>query len=353
MPRTNRTYTPDHKVIVDPPCGGGLPRFGPVSDHTSNPQFARMVPMLTRESWFLTGPTASGKSAVGVELAERINAEIVSMDSMALYRGMNIGTAKPTAQQRRSVPHHLIDAIEPHEEYSLAQYLDAAGRCAAEIAGRGCQVLFVGGTPLYLKGLLRGIFHGPPADWELRHQLAEDARHRGGQWLHAMLAEVDPIAAARLHPNDTRRLIRAIEVHKKTGRRISELQQQFEVGRPAADCRVFVLDWPKAELHARIERRVHEMFAAGLVDEVRRLLDGPRPLSKTARQAVGYREVIEHLAGRCELPETIELVQRHSRQLAKRQSTWFRSLSECRFMRVSDAVDAGEIARQIALREVP
>jgi tRNA dimethylallyltransferase len=306
-----------------------------------------MVPTLTRDSWFLTGPTASGKSAVGVELAERISAEIVSMDSMALYRRMDIGTAKPTAPQRSRATHHLIDLIEPHEEYSLAQYLDAAGRCAAEIAGRGRQVLFVGGTPLYLKGLLRGIFQGPPADWELRHQLAESAKHHGGRWLHEMLAAVDPTAAARLHPNDLRRLIRAIEVYKKTGRPISELQQQFEVGRSAADCRVFVLDWPKAELHARIERRVHEMFAAGLVDEVDRLLESSRPLSKTAQQGVGYREVIEHLAGRCSLAEAIELVQLHSRQLAKRQSTWFRSLSECRFMPVSEPFDAVEIAGRI------
>jgi tRNA dimethylallyltransferase len=306
------------------------------------------------DCWFLTGPTAAGKSGVGVELAQRIDAEIVSLDSMALYRGMNIGTAKPTAQQRRSVPHHLIDVLEPYEEYSLAQYVEAAGRCAGEIASRGRQALFVGGTPLYLKGLLRGIFRGPPADWQLRRRLADDARQRGAEWLHGQVAEVDPAAAARLHPNDTRRLIRAIEVYEKTGRPISEFQQQFDVGRPAGDCRVFVLDWPKTELHLRIDRRVEEMFAAGLVDEVRGLLEGPRPLSKTARQAVGYREVIEHLEGRRSLAETIALVQRHTRQLAKRQSTWFRSLSECRFVPVSDPFDTRAVAGQIALLgEVP
>ncbi len=304
---------------------------------------------LAQQSWFLSGPTASGKSAVGVALARRIDAEIVSLDSMALYRGMDIGTAKPTADQCRSVPHHLIDVLEPHEEFSLAQYVAAAGHSAAEIARRGRQALFVGGTPLYLKGLLRGIFQGPPADWELRHRLAESARQRGGEWLHHLVTEIDPAAAARLHPNDLRRLIRAIEVFQKTGRPISELQQQFDVGRPAAECRVFVLDWPKRELHARIERRVDGMFAAGLVDEVQRLLEGPKPLSKTARQAVGYREVIEHLAGHRDLAGTIELVKRHTRQLAKRQSTWFRSLSECRFVPVSDAFGADEIAQQIAL----
>ena len=183
------------------------------------------------DCWFLTGPTASGKSAVGVELARRIDAEIVSLDSMALYRRMDIGTAKPTAEQRRAVPHHLIDAIEPWEEFSLARYVDEAARTVGEIAGRGRQVLFVGGTPLYLKGLLRGIFRGPPADWEFRRRLADEARSRGGDWLHRRLAEVDPVSAARLHPNDARRLIRALEVFEKTGRPISELQRQFEVGR--------------------------------------------------------------------------------------------------------------------------
>ncbi|MCD4728490.1 MAG: tRNA (adenosine(37)-N6)-dimethylallyltransferase MiaA, partial [Pirellulales bacterium] len=309
------------------------------------------------DCWFLSGPTASGKSAVGVELARRIGAEIVSLDSMALYRGMDIGTAKPTEAQRHGVPHHLIDVIEPWEEYSLSKYVEAAERITAEIVGRGRRTLFVGGTPLYLKGLLRGIFRGPPADWQLRRRLADQSQEHGGDWLHRRLLEVDPASAARLHPNDTRRLIRALEVFEKTGHPISELQRQFDAGRPAEECRVFVLDWPRDELYARIERRVEEMFAAGLVDEVRRLLArGPLSqrergdiLSRTARQAVGYREAIEHLEGRRGLAETIELVRRHTRQLAKRQMTWFRGLSECRFVTVSGRLDATELAGQIAM----
>jgi tRNA dimethylallyltransferase len=302
---------------------------------------------LATECCFLTGATATGKSAVGMALARRINAEIVSLDSMALYRGMDIGTAKPSAAERHGVPHHLIDVLDPHEAFSLAQYVEAANHAALEIAGRGRQVLFVGGTPLYLKGLLRGIFQGPPADWELRRRLGEQTRLNGNLWLHKQVAKIDAAAAARLHPNDTRRLLRAWEVYEKTGRPISQWQQQFDVGRPATECRVFVLDWPKAELHARIGERVAEMFAAGLVDEVRRLLAGPRPLSRTARQAVGYREVIEHLEGCCDLAATIELVQQHTRQLAKRQGTWFRSLEECRFLSVSNPFDAAEVAEQI------
>ena len=300
------------------------------------------------DGWFLTGPTAAAKSAVAIELAQRIDAEILSLDSMALYRGMDIGTAKPTAEQRRAVPHHLIDVLEPHEEYSLAQYVEAAGRCVAEIAARGRQALFVGGTPLYLKGLLRGIFQGPPADWELRRRLADQSRQHGAEWLHRQVARTDPVAAARLHPNDTRRLIRALEVHQKTGRPISQWQRQFDTGRSAADCRVFVLDWPKPQLYARIERRVEEMFADGLVDEVRRLLAGPKPMSRTARQAVGYREVVEHLEGRRDLNETVARVQRHTRQLAKRQFTWFRSLGECRFVPVSNPLMPAEVAERIA-----
>ncbi len=307
-----------------------------------------MATSLTRDSWFLTGPTASGKSAVGVELARRIGAEIISLDSIALYRGMDIGTAKPTVQERRDVPHHLIDVLDPHEEFSLAQYIEAAGRVAAEIAGRGRQVLFVGGTPLYLKGLLRGVFAGPPADWELRRRLADKARLHGSARLHERLSAIDPVAAARLHPNDTRRLIRAIEVFEKTGRPISELQRQFEIARPAEECRVFVLDWPRAELCDRIDRRVEQMFSAGLIEEIRKLLSGPRPLGRTARQAVGYREVIEHLEGRHTLTETIELVRRHTRQLAKRQCTWFRSLSECRFIAVCGELKPAQTAELVA-----
>ena len=199
------------------------------------------------------------------------------------------------------MPHHLIDVLEPHEEYSLAQYLAAAQATVAEIRERGP------------RGALRRRHAALPEGPAARHlpgpagrlgrfagSLQEEAGRHDPGWLHRRLAEVDPAAAARLHPNDARRLIRALEVFEKTGRPISELQRQFDVGRPAEECRVFVLDWPKEELHARIDRRVDAMFAAGLVDEVRGLLVGPAAsrLSKTASQAVGYREVIEHLEGR-------------------------------------------------------
>jgi len=299
------------------------------------------------DCWFLSGPTASGKTTIGIELARRIGAEILSMDSMALYRHMDIGTAKPSRSQQEAVPHHLIDLIDPHEEFSLAQYTEAAHRQVRQIKSRGREALFIGGTPLYLKGLLRGIFEGPPADWAFRKRLQQEAEEHGSAVLHERLVQVDPISAERLHPNDQRRLIRALEVYEKTGSPISELQQQFETGRPADACHVFVLQWPREQLHRRIDRRVDEMFAAGLVDEVRAVLDRPEPPSRTAGQAVGYREVIDHLNGKQDLAETIELVKNHTRQLARRQETWFRSLSECRFVPMSESSDPATIVDRI------
>jgi tRNA dimethylallyltransferase len=267
---------------------------------------------------------------------------------MALYRGMDIGTAKPTLQERQRVSHHLVDVIEPHQDYSLAQYVEAAHQAVAEIESRGRVPLFVGGTPLYLKALLRGIFTGPPADWAFRRRLQAIVAAEGPESLHARLAKVDPRSATRLHEHDTRRIIRALEVWEKTGRSISELQQQFDRARPAEECRVFALAWPRGELVARIEWRVDAMFAAGLVEEARGLLSGPRPLGRTASQALGYREVLEHLAGVRGLDETIALVKLRTRQFAKRQMTWFRGLSECRMVAMAANVEAREVAAQIS-----
>ena len=297
--------------------------------------------------WFLSGPTAGGKTAVGIELARRIDAEIVSLDSMAVYRGMDIGTAKPTAAERAAVPHHLLDLVETHEEYSVARYLADAEQAAQAIHARNKKVLFVGGTPLYLKALLRGIFEGPAADWDFRHDLQRLAREEGLEALHRRLAAVDPAAANKLHVQDERRLIRALEVFEKTGKPISKWQAQFDQGRTAEVCRVFVLDWPREELYERINRRVDAMFAAGLVEEVQSLLAIGKPFSRTASQAVGYREVLEHLSGARDLAATIDLVKMRTRQFAKRQLTWFRSLSECRFVPVCEPLETHSVAAQI------
>lgn len=309
----------------------------------------RDFPPLPGRAWFLSGATASGKSAVALRLAERIGAEILSLDSMALYRGLDIGTAKPTAAERSQVPHHLIDVLEPDQDYSLADYVAAAHQEVERIRARGLEALFVGGTPLYLKALLRGIFTGPAADWELRQRLAQEPPGA----LHARLAEIDPSAAARLHPNDTRRLIRALEVFEKTGQPISVWQQQFNRVRPAEECRVFVLDWPAEPLRQRIDRRVEQMFAHGLVDEVRGLLARGVTFGRTASQAVGYREVLEHLAGKLDLPKTVEAVQFATHRFARRQRTWFRSLAECRTIPMTPDRTPEELAALIAAAGSP
>ncbi len=302
----------------------------------------------TADCLFVTGPTASGKTAVGIELAKMVGAEVLSMDSMALYRGMDVGTAKPSAKERAEIAHHLLDVLEPGQDSSVAQYVAMAESVVDQLRQRKVKPLFVGGTPLYLKALLRGIFEGPPADWAWRRQITKEAAGREPRWLHTKLAEIDTQAAARLHPNDTRRLVRALEVHHQTGRPISEWQQQFDIARPASECNVFWIDWPREALAERIDRRVDAMFSDGLVDEVMRLTRDGQPLSHTAAQALGYREVQEHLAGERDLPETIVLVKTHTRQFAKRQRTWFRSLSECRRIEVPEGFDPARIAQDIA-----
>ncbi len=311
------------------------------------------------DCWFLTGPTASGKTGVGVELACRLQAEIISMDSMAVYRGMDIGTAKPSLDQQRQVPHHLIDVLAPHEDFSLANYLELAEECVTKIRARGRIPLFVGGTPLYLKAMLRGVFDGPPADWEFRQQVKQEVAIVGVQALHDRLALIDPLSASRLPPSDIRRIVRALEVYRLTGEPISHLQMQFDEGRSAEQCRVFVLEWPRATLHQRIEERVQTMFARGLVQEVRDLVAQYGTLGRTAAQAVGYREVLSYLAqnperevadspARASYAETIERVVVRTRRFAKRQCTWFRSLSECRVVPRFQENDVAEIVDQIA-----
>lgn len=298
--------------------------------------------------WFLSGATASGKTSVGLELADQIDAEILSLDSMAVYRGMDIGTAKPGADEQARVPHHLINLRDPHEEFSVAEYRDAAEAAVADILARGKTPLFVGGTPMYLKCLLRGLFDGPPANWELRNKLEGELAEVGPAVLHERLTLVDPVAASNIHPNDARRIVRALEVFRSTGQPISHQQMEFEDSTPADECRVFVLRREREDARKRIEQRVEAMMTEGLVEEVRTLISDGNALGRSAHQAVGYREVLEHLAGEHDLPKTIELIQARTRRFAKRQGTWFRNLSECRFIEVSIDDTAKEIAERIA-----
>jgi tRNA dimethylallyltransferase len=296
--------------------------------------------------WFLTGATAVGKTKVGLALARQLGAEIISLDSMAIYRGMDIGTAKPTLEEQAMVPHHLIDVVDPTEDYSIDRYLEAAHAKVKEIAARGREVLFVGGTPLYLKALLRGLSSGPPANWELRAEIEAEVAEVGSQALHERLEQLDPIAASQIHPNDTRRLIRAVEVFRITGQPISHSQLHFEEERAAEECRVFVLQRPREQQHERINARVDAMFERGLVAEVEGLIADGKELGRTANQAVGYQEVIAYLEGG-DLEEATDKIKARTRRFAKRQGTWFRSLSECQFVEV-DGLETREIIDLIA-----
>jgi tRNA dimethylallyltransferase len=296
---------------------------------------------------YLTGPTGSGKTAVGVALARRLGAEILALDSTTLYRGMDIGTAKPSLDERGGILHHLIDVIDPWESADVSAYRTWAQRALSEVETRGKTVLFVGGTALYLKVLLRGLFRGPGADHDLRRRLEREAALNGDPALYARLAAVDPPTAARLHPRDRRRVIRALEVAELTGRPLSALQAEHD--RPApASVKVVALELPRARLIERINQRVLRFFESGLVNEVHALQSGPRPLSAAAAQAIGYQEVIAMLACQAAREQTIQRVQARTRQFAKRQSTWFRGLEEVRPMAVEPDEGPETIAARLA-----
>ena len=291
----------------------------------------KLPPDILRKCWFLAGPTAAGKSELALSLAEEIGAEILCLDSMTIYRELDIGTAKPTAAEQARVPHHLLDLVDPHTEFSTAQYLQAAEQVIRDVLQRGRIPLFVGGTGLYLRSLLRGVFEGPPADWEFRQQLEAEAAERGPQWLHERLHRVDAVTAGKLPAQDLRRIIRALEIYHLTGTPPAQLRQEHPLPPAERPQRVFWLQPPRDWLHARINARVDAMLAAGWLQEVEQLRDRQPPLGRTAGQALGYRELLDLLAGQIHsLEQARELIQTRTRQFAKRQETWFRNLEECR-----------------------
>ncbi len=309
------------------------------------------VPLeILRHCWFLAGPTAVGKTTVGIELARKIDAEIVCLDSMTVYQGMDIGTAKPTPDEQARCRHHLLDVIQPHQEYSVADYLAAAQTVCQDILSRGKIPLFVGGTGLYLRSLLRGVFQGPPADWDLRRRWEGQASEHEEFWLHRQLAAVDPVSARRLPPQDVRRIIRALEVFELTGRPMSDQQQQPPLPEAQRPQRVVWLSPPRDWLNARINQRVEAMFATGLLEEIQRLRRLPEPFSRTARQALGYKEVLDWQErtgadNAAHLPESIVAeIQLRTRQFAKRQHTWFRNLPECHAVDMTGGETAVDLA---------
>ena len=271
---------------------------------------------------FLVGPTAAGKSSLALKLAQKINAEIISCDSMQVYCGMDVLTSKPSKQERKKVRHHLIDIVPPSKNFDVSRYRRRALKAIKEVHGRGRLPLFVGGTGLYVSMVIDGIFEKKTENAAVRRRLYSLAGKRGSACLHDRLKKADPRAAAKIHPHDTRRIVRALEVFQTTGRTISELQAERTGLGGSYDVRIFGLDVPRRALYKKIDARVERMFRAGLVREVRRLLAGR--LSRTARYAIGIPEVKTYSEGALSLAEARELMKKNTRKYARRQLTWFR-----------------------------
>ncbi len=280
----------------------------------------------------VVGPTASGKSRLAVELALRLGGEVISADSMQIYRGMSVGTAKPTREEMRGVPHHLIDILDPAETFSVADFQQRAGACIREIASRGRLPVLAGGTGLYLRALLRNTqFAESRSDPGLREELYRLAEEQGPQALWETLRMADPQAAARIHPHNVVRVVRAIEIHRLTGKTMTEQNAlSHREPSPYRACWVGLCFSDRAVLYERIGRRVDEMLENGLVEEARALLS--HPCAATAAQAIGYKELAPYLRGECTLEQAAEEIKRETRRYAKRQMTWFRREPEIHWL---------------------
>lgn len=282
----------------------------------------------------ICGPTASGKTALAVELALRHRGEVVSADSMQIYRRMDIGTAKPTQAEMRGVPHHMLDVADPEEDFSVARYVDMAAKCVDDILSRGRLPILAGGTGLYIDSLLSGRTFAPfQPDSPLRGQLEEQLRREGGAAMLARLAQVDPDSAARLHPNDEKRIVRALEVYQSTGKTITQHNLETQAIPPRYDALTLALAFERREdMWSRIDRRVDQMMDQGLVAEVQGLLDSGVPAKCTAMQAIGYKEMAAALLSGGDVRSAAEEIQLRSRQYAKRQLTWFRRNKAARWL---------------------
>ena len=270
------------------------------------------------------GPTASGKTGLGIGLAQALNGEVVSADSMQIYRGMDIGTAKPTAEERAAAVHHMIDVADPGEDYSVGRYVEEAGACVDDILSRGKTPVIVGGTGLYIDSLVLGRQFAPFAG-EIRADLTRRMETEGGEALLAELAGIDPDRAARLHANDEKRIIRALEIFYETGKTISQHDEESKKLPPRYEAATIFLNYEdRADLWARIDQRVDEMVEEGLVDEVESLLKSGISPRTTAMQAIGYKEFSAAVRGEATVEQAIEEVKLRSRQYAKRQVTWFK-----------------------------
>ena len=268
----------------------------------------------------ILGCTAAGKSDLAEAMAGRLGCPLMAVDSMQVYRGMDIGTAKPTAEIRSRLDYRMIDVADPWETYSAARFVAEA----RPVLEQGTPLVIVAGTILYLRALLEGLFEGPSADEAIRAELSGRAEKEGAPALHKELAAVDAVAATRIHRNDLRRIVRALEVYRLTGTPISVLQTQWSAAHPAIDATFIGVHREKELLNRRINARVKKMMEAGLVEEVQRLASDPRGFSAEAASGVGYKQLLEHFAGRCTLEEAVEQIKIQTRYLAKMQRTWIK-----------------------------
>lgn len=282
----------------------------------------------------IAGPTASGKTGLAVTLAEKLNGEVVSCDSMQIYRRMDIGTAKPTTEEMRGIPHHMLDVAEPDEDFSVSRYVEMADACVQDILSRGKTAIICGGTGLYMDSLVAGRSFAPFPSTGQRELLENFADEQGIEAVYSMLQDADPETAERLHLSDRKRIIRAMEVFLETGLPISYHNAQSKLLPPKYEpLWLAIEDTDRKTLYDRIDRRVDQMFADGLEKEVQSLLDSGIPLKCTAMQAIGYKETAAALRGECTVNQAIDAIKQGSRRYAKRQLTWFRRNENIRWIK--------------------
>ena len=289
-----------------------------------------------RQVLAVVGPTGSGKTALAVAVAEHLDTEIVSADSMQFYRGMEIGTGAPNAEELARVTHHFVGHLEPSEEMSAGAFEISARAVVADLNARGKTAVVVGGSGLYVQALIDGLFDGPGKAPAIRERLEAEAEVHGPEDLYARLEAVDPEYARRIEPGDLRRIVRALEVYEVSGRPISELYLEQQGRSKALDAVQVALDWPRDMLYERIDARVDAMLEAGFVDEVARLIERGYGAHITRLRSIGYREIAAHLNGECTLDEAVESMKMFTRRYAKRQLTWFRGDSRVHWLKASE-----------------
>ena len=292
----------------------------------------------------IAGPTASGKTALSIAMAKQLSGEIISCDSMQIYKGMDIGTAKPTKEEMDGIPHHMLDVAEPWEDFSVSRYCEQADPIITDILSRGKTVIIAGGTGLYMDALIRGNSFAPCPSTGMREKLEAQANAEGMEAMLALLTDIDPEAAAKLHPADRKRILRALEVYYETGETITEHNRRTQLIPPRYRPLWFGLqDTDRNQLYRRIDRRVETMLELGLIDEIKGLLSRGIPEKCTAMQAIGYKESLAALRGECTMDTAVELVQQASRHYAKRQLTWFRRNPEIHWLNREPGEGTAEI----------